>query len=178
MGLPANGCQISFYIPEVDRSMEAVLEKILAGCMQIIEKGYSMDYDSYRKAYFVKPAPQPRFPFAGSFGVTLYYESYSAAVAFYEQVLGPPAYVEGQGTRGWPIGDGWLTLLQGRQGNPKNVEVTFELAAAEDAEALQTAFIAAGTQGPTPSDQLMYRPIRSCPVTDPFGVDLMIIAAL
>jgi len=137
-----------------------------------------MDFEAYRKSYFVEPAPRPRFHFTGAFGVTLFYENYPAAVAFYERVLGPPAYVEGEGTRGWPIGSGWLTLLQGRQGNPQNVEVTFELATAAEAEALQAGFITAGAKGVPPSDQLMYRPIRSCPVTDPFGVDLLMIAPL
>jgi len=48
----------------------------------------------------------------------------------------------------------------------------------QESEALQRAFIAAGAKGPAPSDQLMYVPVRSCPVTDPFGVDVMIFAAL
>jgi hypothetical protein len=137
-----------------------------------------MDYEAYQRSYFVKPAPAPRFRFTSACGITLYYESYREAVAFYTQVLGPPAYVEGEDTRGWPLADGWLTLLQGRQGNPQNVEITFELATVAEAEALQAAFIAAGAKGPPPSDQLMYRPIRSCPATDPFGVALMMIAPL
>ncbi len=32
--------------------------------------------------------------------------------------------------------------------------------------------------GPAPSDQLMYKPVRIYPVVDPFGVDIMIFAAL
>jgi hypothetical protein len=137
-----------------------------------------MDFELYRKSYFVDPLPEPRFHFNGTFGTTLYYEHFEAAVAFYEQVLGPPAYVEGEATRGWSIGDGWLTLLQGKQGNPRNVEITFELETAEEAEAFQRAFIAAGADGPAPSDQLMYRPVRYCPVVDPFGVNILIIAQL
>jgi hypothetical protein len=137
-----------------------------------------MDYEAYQNSYFMKPAPEPRFRFTGTFGVTLFYETYREAVAFYTQVLGPPAYVEGKDTRGWPVGSGWLTLLQGRQGNPQNVEITFELATVAEAEALQAAFVAAGAKGVPPSNQLMYRPIRSCPATDPIGVELMIIAPL
>ena len=87
-----------------------------------------MDFDSYRKTYFIDPAPDPRFSFADSFGVTIYFESFEAAIAYYEQVLGPPGYVEGEGTRGWRIGTGW--------------------------------------------------PIRSCPVVDPFGTEIMILSPL
>jgi len=43
---------------------------------------------------------------------------------------------------------------------------------------MQAAFIAAGAAGPHPSDQLMYVPVRVCPVTDPFGTELLIIATL
>jgi hypothetical protein len=137
-----------------------------------------MDFETYRRAYYVDPPPEPRFRFKGSFGVTLFFEDYGPAVAFYERVLGPPAYVEGEGTRGWPIGRGWLTFLRGRQGNPRNVEITFDLDTVEQAEALQQAFIAAGAEGPAPSDQLMYRAVRSCPVFDPFGLEIMIVSPL
>jgi hypothetical protein len=137
-----------------------------------------MDYVSYQKNYFVDPPPVPRYNFNGTFGITLFYEDYQAAIDYYEKVLGPPAYVEGEGTRGWRIGQGWLTLLWGKSGNPQNVEITFVVSTPAEAEALQRAFIEAGSQGETPSDQLMYRPIRYCAVTDPFGVALLIISPL
>ena len=137
-----------------------------------------MDYKTYQKNYFTNPPPQPRYNFRGSFGMTLFYQDYQAAVAYYERVLGPPAYVEGAGTRGWQIGDGWLTLLQGQSGNPTNLEVTFVIATPAEAEALQQACIDAGGQGPPPSDELMYAPIRYCAVVDPFGVGLLIISPL
>lgn len=137
-----------------------------------------MDYDEYRRAHFVQPAPGQRFQFGGSFGTTVYYEDYQDAVAFYTRVLGPPSYVEGESTKGWPIGDGWLTLLRGKKGNPRNIEITLELASIEEAEALQGEFISAGAKGHPPSDQLMYRPVRACPVVDPFGMEIMIIASL
>ncbi len=137
-----------------------------------------MNYQEYQKAYFVNPQPEPRFHFAGTFGLTLYYQDFDAAVAFYEQVLGVAGYQEGADTRGWRIGQGWLTLLRGKQGNPQNVEITFELDTPAAAEAMQQAFIQAGAQGIAPSDQLMYTPVRICPVTDPFGVDVMIFAQL
>ena len=137
-----------------------------------------MDYQTYRNAYFTDPMPEPRHRFSGTFGVTLYFEEYDAAVEYYRQVLGPPAYVEGEGTRGWPVGSGWLTLLRGKSGNPRNVEVTFRLDKPEQAERLQRAFIEAGGEGPPPSDQLMYEPVRSCPVRDPFGTEILVISPL
>jgi hypothetical protein len=137
-----------------------------------------MNYQEYRTAYFADPAPEPRYRFSGSFGVTLFFEEFDSAMGYYRQVLGPPAYVEGEGTRGWAIGSGWLTLLRGKSGNPRNVEVTLQVETSEEAEQLQRAFIEAGGEGPAPSDQLMYEPIRSCPVRDPFGTEILIISPL
>ena len=137
-----------------------------------------MDYEAYQRKYYVTPAPEPRFNYRGLHGVTLYYQDYELAAAFYTQVLGNPAYVEGDSTRGWQVGETWLTLLRGKAGNPVNVEIQFVMETPAEAERLQQAFIAAGGSGPAPSDQLMYAPIRSCPVRDPFGVELMIFAAL
>jgi hypothetical protein len=137
-----------------------------------------MNYQEYRKTYFTDPMPKPRYRFSGAFGVTLYFEDYDPAVAYYRQVLGPPAYAEGEGTRGWPIGPGWLTLLRARSGNPRNVEVTLQVESPEEAERLQRAFIEAGGEGATPSDELMYVPVRFCPVRDPFGTEILIISPL
>lgn len=67
-----------------------------------------MDFETYRKRFFANPSPQQRFEFAGLFGLTLYFEYYEAAVAYYQKVLGPPAYIEGEGTKGWQIGTTWL----------------------------------------------------------------------
>jgi hypothetical protein len=137
-----------------------------------------MDFETYQKNYFVAPPPEPRFNFKGNFGVTLFYEDYEPAITYFERVFGPPGYVEGEGTHGWRIGKGWLTLLKGKSGNPRNVEVTFIVATPGEAETLQRAFIEAGGQGPAPSDELMYEPIRYCAVTDPFGVELLVISPL
>ena len=41
----------------------------------------TMDYDTYRKAYFADPLPSPRYHLKSSFGVTLYFEDYEAAIA-------------------------------------------------------------------------------------------------
>jgi len=137
-----------------------------------------MDYETYRKNYFADPAPEPRYNFVGDFGITLFYQDYAAAIAYYECVLGPAAYAEGEGTRGWRVGQGWLTLLKGKSGNPRNLEITFIVSSSAEAEMLQNAFIEAGGSGSVPSDELIYEPIRYCAVTDPFGVDLLIISPL
>lgn len=136
-----------------------------------------MDFDTSRKMYFSDPLPETRFNFKDLYGTTLYYEDLHEAAAFFEKVIGPPACIEDRGTRGWQAGKGWLTLLHGKRGNPTNVEVTFELETVEESEKLHRAFIQAGAKGETPSDQLMYRLVRYCPVTDPFGVDILVISA-
>jgi len=120
----------------------------------------------------------PRFAFSGAFGVTLFFEEFAAATAFYGDVLGPPAYVEGDDTRGWRVGDGWLTLLPGKNRTSQYVEVQLRVDTPLEAERLQRAFVEAGGTGSASSDQLMYEPIRSCPARDPFGVDWLFLSCL
>ena len=86
--------------------------------------------------------------------------------------------IEGAETRGWRIGESWLTLLKGADGTSRNVEVQLAMATPEEAERLQAAFIEEGGRGAAPSDQLMYESIRSCPVRDPFGVDWLLFSPL
>jgi hypothetical protein len=137
-----------------------------------------LDYESYRRKYVVDPAPAPRFAFTGTFDVALDFADYEAAVRFYGRVLGPPGYVEGSGTRSWSIGPGWLTLLRGGDGSPRNVEVVLVMQSPEEAERLQAAFLAAGATGPEPTDTIMFRPVRYCPLVDPFGTRLLVVAPL
>ena len=137
-----------------------------------------MDYESYREKFFVKPPPDSRFEFLGLYGTTLYFSEYEAAITYYADVLGPPAYVEGEGTRGWRFGNTWLTLLKGKSGNPQNVEINIVMETPQEADRLQAAFIEAGGKGEPPSDQLMYEPVRFCPVQDPFGTNILIICPL
>ena len=137
-----------------------------------------MDYATYRHAYFADPEPEPRFALEGVLGATLYFSEYEAAVEFYTEVLGPPAYVEGSGTRGWRIGGTWLTLLAGGDGSPRNVEVPIVASTPAEAERIQAAFIDAGASGPHPQNGLMYEPVRLAPVTDPFGTELLIFSPL
>ncbi|MDH3192982.1 MAG: hypothetical protein OEY55_14060 [Acidimicrobiia bacterium] len=137
-----------------------------------------MDETTYRKTYFVDPPPPQLFEFLGIRGAALYFLDFERAVGFYTSVLGPPGYVEGTGTRGWKIGNSGLTLLKGGSGAPTNTEVPFVMQSPAEAERLQAAFIAAGATGPPPTDQLMYEPVRFCPVVDPFGTEILIYAPL
>jgi hypothetical protein len=137
-----------------------------------------LNFESYQRDYFVDPSPERRFSFDAIRGAALFFADFEAAVAFYSIVLGPPGYVEGDGTRGWKIGSSSLTLLRGGSGAPSNTEIPFVMNSVAEAERLQAAFIAAGATGAEPSDQLMYEPVRFCPVTDPFGTQLLIYAPL
>jgi len=133
-----------------------------------------MDYNTYRRKFFTDPAPEQRFGFEGLHGITLFFSDYDRAVDFYQAVLGPPAYVEGEYTRGWCIALTWLTLLKGREGSPRNVEVMLVMQSAEEVERLREAIMAAGGEAGEISDQLMYAPVTSCSARDPFGTDLLI----
>ena len=136
------------------------------------------DYEQYRASYFADPEPQPRFQYAGLHGVALYFHDYDQAVTWYTRVFGPPAYAEDEDTRGWKLGDIWLTLFPSVAGNPVNNEVHLLLKTPEEAERVHAAFIEAGGRGEDPSDQLMYEPLRFCPAEDPFGTRWLILARL
>lgn len=58
------------------------------------------------------------------------------------------------------------------------MELLFVMRSPEEAESLQAAFVAAGGRGDAPSDQLMYQRVRYCPVRDPFGTEILVIAWL
>ncbi|MEK6221754.1 MAG: hypothetical protein N2D54_05860 [Chloroflexota bacterium] len=137
-----------------------------------------MDYKTYRKNYFIDPAPKPQFEFEGQHGASLYYEDYPKALAYYTELLGPPAYVEGDNTRGWELGNTWLTLFPAEKDSPKNAELTLVMKTPAEVDRLHAAFILAGGEGPQPSDELIYRPVRMGFVTDPFGAGFLIIANL
>lgn len=137
-----------------------------------------MNYEEYKKAYFISPVPEPKFNILGIHGVALYFDDYEKALDYYTAVLGPPAYIEGQFTHGWPLGSTWLTLFPAKTGSPGNLDITILMPSSLEAERLQGAFIAAGGTGAPPSDQIMYQPIRMCPVKDPFGTEFLIIALL
>lgn len=137
-----------------------------------------MDYESYKKAWFADPQPKPKFDFLGLHGAALFFHDYPAAVGYYTRVLGPPAYVEGEFTKGWRIGNTWLTLFPSKSGDPQNAEIHLLVAKPEEVDRLQQAFIDAGGTGDEPSDQLMYEPLRYASVQDPFGASILILARL
>jgi hypothetical protein len=137
-----------------------------------------MDYEAYRKSFFTDPPPVSPFKITGLFGVTLLFADYERALAFYSQVLGPPAYVEGESTRGWKIGGVWLTMLSTDEGSPQNMDIQFGVGTLEEAERLNKAFIEAGATGEEPADVLMYEPVRIYPLSDPFGTDILIVVRL
>jgi len=135
-----------------------------------------MDYEQYQQAYFTRPVPDQRFAFRGILGITLYFQEYQTAVEYYQKIFGMPAYVEGNSTRGWQIGDTWLTLLRGKKGFPQNVEVMLYVQDPTEVDCLRAAFVDAGGQCQEPLDTLMYEPIRLCAVQDPFGTNFMIVS--
>jgi uncharacterized glyoxalase superfamily protein PhnB len=135
-----------------------------------------MDYEKYRETYFVEPQPEEKFEFAGIRGACLYLREYEAAIEFYSNVLGPPNYIENEETHGWKLGNTWLTLFPGSEASPGNISVEIQMKSAEEADRLQATFIEAGARGASPSDEFRYDPIRFCPVTDPFGTELLIFS--
>jgi uncharacterized glyoxalase superfamily protein PhnB len=128
-----------------------------------------MDFEEYRKKHFTDPVPVPRYQLHGIHGATLYYQDYQGALSFFRKVFGSPAYVEGENTHGWKIGNSWLTVFPARQGSPQNLEIPVYLQTAEEVDRLYTAFIDAGAHGTKPEDTLMYHRVRMAIVTDPFG---------
>jgi len=54
--------------------------------------------------------------------------------------------------------------------------VTIEVATAAEADRLQQAYVRAGATASPAHNTLMYRPVRFCPVTDPFGTEIIIVA--
>jgi len=140
------------------------------------EKGPRMNIETYRSAYFTNPPPEPRFQFESLNAFTLYFQQYEKALEFYTAVLGTPDYKEGESTHGWRIGTGWLTLLKGCEGNPKNIELSIIMPTPHEAERLQLAFIEEGAVGHEPADVFMYEAVHVCPVKDPFGTEIMIFS--
>lgn len=137
-----------------------------------------MDYEAYRKSFFAEPQPKPRFAFVGARGVSISVVEHDAALAYYTEVFGPPAYIEGEGIHGWLLADTWFTLFQGESGGPTNSDVSLQMQTTAEAERLHAALIAAGGNGEAPSDEIMYTPIRFCAVEDPFGLQWIVYASL
>jgi len=137
-----------------------------------------MDFEIYKNTFFTDPTPVQQFEYVGLNGITLYFSDFLAAIYYYERVLGPPTYAEREETRGWRIGNSWRTLLKSDHSHPENIDVTFLMASPEEAERIQAVFIEQGGEGSTPSDELMYEPIRFCSVQDPFGTNILVMSPL
>jgi uncharacterized glyoxalase superfamily protein PhnB len=82
--------------------------------------------------------------------VSLYYEDFKEAIAFYEDMFGPPENVDEEGAiYGWRMGSTWLTLFPSKAGtkagsNPQNTEYAIQVSAPEEVDALYEALVAAG----------------------------------
>ena len=137
-----------------------------------------MDYEEYRQRYYTDPSPPQKFKFSGIQGATLFYQEYAQALAFFRQVFGEPAYVEGEFTHGWQLGRSWLTVFPAKEGSPTNLEVPIYLQTPQEVNRLYAAFTAAGAQGEPPSNTLMYTPVHMTVVTDPFGVQFTLVAEI
>ena len=55
---------------------------------------------------------------------------------------------------------------------------TYLMQTPEDVARLHAAFIDSGGTGSAPEDQLMYEPVRSCSLRDPFGTNILIFCPL
>lgn len=116
---------------------------------------------------------------------SLYYEDFKDAIAFYEDVFGPPENVDEDGSiYGWRMGSTWLTLFPSKGGtkagnNPQNTEFAIQVSAPEEVDTLYEALIAAGgVKGWEPFDTNMYEDMRFAYVDDPFGVRIDIYCLL
>ena len=117
--------------------------------------------------------------------VSLYYEDFHKAIAFYEKVFGPPDQVDQGGEiYSWQMGLTWLTLFPSKKGthkrsNPRNTEFAIQVSAPQEVDILFQAFIEAGAKkGWDTEDTAMYEEMRFCYVDDPFGVRIDIYCLL
>jgi len=137
-----------------------------------------MDFETYQKKYFTDPLPEPRFRFKGILGTAVYYQDYAAALTFFERVFGAPAYVEGELTHAWQLGNTWLTVFPAKDGSPANVEVMVYLKDAQEVDRLYAEMIAAGASGNPPIDTFMFVPVRIATLQDPFGGQFSLVAEI
>ncbi|RMH70255.1 MAG: VOC family protein [Gemmatimonadetes bacterium] len=129
------------------------------------------------------PTQSPHFHIVGVNYISIYVKDYEAALAFYSHVLGKPAFQE-KTTRGWSLGNTWLTLFPAKAGtnptgNPQNMEFAIQVATPDEVDRLHQAFLDAGaTDTWTPEDTWMYENMRFGAIDDPFGVRIDIYCPL
>ena len=134
-----------------------------------------MDYESYRRKYFVRPAPKKKAGIIGQQGISVYIKDYQAAQKYYSKVFGAPQYIEGPSVTGWALGEAWFSLFPSKEGNPKNVDFSLLMDSREKVEEIFTEFISAGAKGDPPQESLLYVPVYAAFLKDPFGLDWSII---
>lgn len=137
-----------------------------------------MDYASYKKKYFVSPAPPQREGLQAMQGLSLYVQPYADAIAFYSGLFGAPQYIEGDSVHGWQLGEAWFTLFPSKAGNPRNVDIGLFMDSREKVDELFAEFVSAGAKGEAPIDTLMYEPVYVAFLRDPFSLDWSIIYRL
>jgi uncharacterized glyoxalase superfamily protein PhnB len=114
--------------------------------------------------------------------ITLYQADLEAALAFYQQVFGPPdSMVEEGKVYGWRMGATWLTLFAGEYGtdpggSPRNTEFAIQVSTADEVDELFISLLSAGAKEcMLPQNTTMYVPMRFACVDDPFGARIDII---
>ncbi len=101
--------------------------------------------------------------------VSLYYEDFKEAIAFFKAVFGPPENVDEDGAiYGWRMGATWLTLFPSKEGthkgsNPRNTEFAVQVSAPQEVDILYQTLIEAGAKkGWDIEDTAMYEEMRFC----------------
>lgn len=123
------------------------------------------------------------FEIAGLAYVTLYIESYDAAVAFYTRVFGEPACKQVP-FNGWAMGETWMTVFPSKEGNapgknPRNMEFAIRVKSPEQVDVLHARLVDCGAKNAwAPEDTEMYDRMRFACVDDPFGVRIDVYCPL
>jgi catechol 2,3-dioxygenase-like lactoylglutathione lyase family enzyme len=134
-----------------------------------------MDFEEYKRKFFVSPAPDQQFQIVGLKGAAIYVSDYAKALDFYTKLFGSPQYSEGDSTRGWKIGASWLSLFPSEKDDPRNVEITLALETKSEVDRLYKAFISLGAKGEPPEETLMYSPVYLAFVVDPIGLAWILV---
>ena len=123
---------------------------------------------------------------AGAAFPSFYVEDLDAARAFYEKLLGPTKYTEGDGIVGLRLGDDWLTLFRAKDGphpdaGPRNCEFAIRVNTPEDVDAVYERMVELGAKpikGYGPTDTWMYEKMRFACIDDPFGIRVDVVCPL
>lgn len=124
---------------------------------------------------------------AGAAYPSFYVPDLAAAEAFYERILGPTEFREGDQLVGFKLGATWLTLFPTKLGphsdveGPRNAEFAIEVKTPEDVDRLYERLLACGAKplkGFAPTDTWMYRKMRFACVDDPFGIRVDVFCPL